>query len=238
VLNDPLDWVDPLGLDAFKGDDCPWEASCEPGSGGIGIGIGIWIGGGHGGGGVIKNGGTNPPIPPPNNPGTTFPGNPSGQTICVNFPNGSQVCASRPYPSWFAILLKNLGGAALVSEVFVQAIGNNVVDEFKSGGCVNTFFRASADALNPLTPSASTLADPTATFYSYARFNAVLRYAASRPNYLGGQGLIYPLKSAVFRSMLSDAVTSSGAGFGVSVDLSLLQGFSVEMYQLATGGCR
>src|SRR5207245_2740325 len=45
VMNNPLNSVDPLGLDGFKGDDCPWDASCEPGGGGIGIGIGIRLDG-------------------------------------------------------------------------------------------------------------------------------------------------------------------------------------------------
>jgi hypothetical protein len=35
------------------------------------------------------------------------------------------------------------------------------------------------------------------------KFNSALAYAASQANYLGGTGLLYPLKSSVFRGMLS-----------------------------------
>ncbi len=38
------------------------------------------------------------------------------------------------------------------------------------------------------------------------KLNSALAYAASRPNYLGGTGLLYPLKSAVFRGALSTSL--------------------------------
>jgi RHS repeat-associated protein len=247
VGNDPMDWIDPSGLggiclaflyDGGCGGGGPswptvWEASDSWDWGYYPI---FWADGGGGGGGnpPQKSGGTNPP---PNNPGTTFPGTPIGMNVCVSIP-GAQICATTPYPSWFVNAVKSLSAAGLLTRVFLQALGRNFVDEFNPGGCVNTFFNASLNALNPFAPSASTLGDPAAALYSASRFNALLKYAASRPNYLGGQGLLYPLKSSVFRSMLSDATTSSGAGFAVSADLSLAQGFATEMYQLATGGCR
>jgi RHS repeat-associated protein len=254
VLNNPMNFIDPSGLgpqdcnngvpvspDGLNscGDPCSMpSAACDGGGGG---GIGPFGGGGGGGGGSgnppQSGGGTNPPVPPPNNPGTTFPGAPTGMNVCISIP-GAQICANTPYPSWFVNLVKNLSAAGLLTRVFLQGLGRNFVDEFKAGGCVNTFFNASFNALNPFSPSASTLGDPAAAIYSASRFNALLKYAASRPNYLGGQGLLYPLKSSVFRSILSDATTSSGAGFAISADASLLQGLIVEGYQLATGACR
>jgi len=119
VMNNPLNSIDPLGLsDCIDGHigcncsdpsgDCSFDffGSGNPGNGcnpadascgGTGIGIGIGIGfGGRGGGG-----GTNPPIPPPNNPGTTFPGNPAGQIICVSIPGQNPVCVSTSNPNWF-----------------------------------------------------------------------------------------------------------------------------------------
>jgi RHS repeat-associated protein len=73
VMNDPMDYVDPLGLDSFKGDDCPWDASCEPGRGGIGFGFGIG-GGGRGGGGGSHPGASNaaPPVTSPGSPPWAF----------------------------------------------------------------------------------------------------------------------------------------------------------------------
>lgn len=69
VVNNPLSYVDPLGLymdvcpEGYYGGDC----SAPPdGGGGIGIGIGIGIGGGGGGGSPTPSGPTPPPGPPIN----------------------------------------------------------------------------------------------------------------------------------------------------------------------------
>ena len=68
-----------------------------------------------------------------------------------------------------------------------------------SNGCLNQFFSNTVSNLNPFTPSASSLAEPTANFVSALKFNSALAYAATRPNVLGGTGLLYPFKSTVFR---------------------------------------
>ena len=72
-----------------------------------------------------------------------------------------------------------------------------------SKGCLNQFVSNTLTNLNPFAPSASSAAEPAANVVSALKFNSALAYAASRTNYLGGTGLLYPLKSSVFRGMLS-----------------------------------
>jgi hypothetical protein len=118
---------------------------------------------------------------------------------------------------------------------FKEAI--NPIPEFKKGGCGKVFLSATMDALNPFSPSLSSASDATAAFLAAKKYNSAVRYAASRSNYLGGKGLIYPMKSSTVRSMLAEANAAAGAGALISLDLALVQGIAVEGYTLATGGC-
>src|SRR6185312_10271867 len=111
----------------------------------------------------------------------------------------------------------------MVENFLKEAI--NPIPEFKQGGCARIFIRASADALNPLSPSLSSVSEGVAAVIAANKYNAAVRYAASQTNYLGGTGLIYPMKSSVVRSMLTDANAAAGSGILISVDLSLVQGF-------------
>jgi len=113
----------------------------------------------------------------------------------------------------------------------------NFTDEFKQGGCVNVFGGATLDALNPFSPSLSSAGEATAAVLAASKYNAAVQYAASAPNYLGGTGLLYPMKSSVVRGMISDANATAAAGPLLAADLALAQGFGTEMHSMATGGC-
>lgn len=67
-----------------------------------------------------------------------------------------------------------------------------------------------ANDLNPFpdgteNPSVGEAAEPAVKTASMISFNRALQYAASRENFLGGTGLLYPFKSEVFRGMLESA---------------------------------
>jgi hypothetical protein len=113
----------------------------------------------------------------------------------------------------------------------------NFIDEFKQGGCVNVFGSATVDALNPLSPSLSSASEATTAVLAASKYNAAIQYAASAPNYLGGTGLIYPMKSSVVRSMVADANATAASGGLMTVDLALAQGFATEMHSIASGKC-
>jgi hypothetical protein len=111
-------------------------------------------------------------------------------------------------------------------------------NEFKDDGCVNVFINATKDALNPLTPSLSSAAEPATFAVAAQKYNTVLRYAASRPNFLGGRGLIYPMRSSVVRAGLADAKAFTASGALVTLDLAIVQGLWAEGRSIATGGCQ
>jgi len=149
VLNNPLALIDPSGLnDCINGyigcncnedeSDCshdffgpgnpgngcnPSDVSCVGIGGGIGIGVGIGLGGG--GNPPQTGGGTNPPIPPPNNPGTTFPGIPIGQIACVSVPPGAPpICLRTPWPAWLIALVAGGGASVAVVPAVASALDN------------------------------------------------------------------------------------------------------------------
>jgi hypothetical protein len=128
-------------------------------------------------------------------------------------------------PSWWEAFAKNLFS------------WKNFTDEFKQGGCVNVFGSATASALNPFSPSLSSAGEGTAAVLAASKYNAAVQYAASAPNYLGGTGLIYPMKSSVVRSMVADANATAASGGLMTLDLALAQGLGTEMHSMATGGC-
>ena len=109
-----------------------------------------------------------------------------------------------------------------VKTFFKEAV--DPLPEFRQGGCGRVFGSATTDALNPFSPSLSSGGEATAAFLAASKYNAVVRYAASQPNYLGGTGLIYPMKSSVVRSMLTEANAAAASGALISVDLALAQG--------------
>jgi RHS repeat-associated protein len=116
------------------------------------------------------------------------------------FSSASGTGAANNGPSWWGAFAKNLFS------------WKNFTDEFKQGGCVNVFGSATAGALNPFSPSLSSAGEGTAAVLAASKYNAAVQYAASAPNYLGGTGLIYPMKSSVVRSMVADANATAASG--------------------------
>jgi RHS repeat-associated protein len=104
--------------------------------------------------------------------------------------------------------------------------------------CTSVFAKATLNALSPVSPSLASAGEPAAALASASIWNSALNYAASRPNYLGGQGLLYPLRSSVFRGLSALANEVAVAGPLISADLALLQGLAVETYQAYKGQCR
>ena len=225
-------WGGPFFGPGNPGNGCePWDASC----GGIGIGIGIDFGGGGTAGG---GGGSPPQSGPVHVPGTTFPGNPAGQTVCVIQPNGTQVCISAAY---LTTLFKVLG-PLVVAQVFLEALGANFVHEFKAGGCVNFFGKAALSAANPISSSPSIATDTGVGVVTVvgpaARWNAAVAYAASRTNVLGGQGLIFPQNSIPYNQILNGNLATSLTEGGLAyLDGALAQGLFAELEALFTGAC-
>jgi hypothetical protein len=112
------------------------------------------------------------------------------------------------------------------------------MDEFGDDGCVALFLEATKDAVWPFAPSAATLGEPVALAWGAQHYNAALQYAASQPNYLGGNGLVYPMKSSVFRSMVQGAKLRAASGPLLAANFAIYQGLATEMRALSEGRCR
>ena len=135
------------------------------------------------------------------------------------------IAANNGNPSWWGAFAKNLFS------------WKNFTDEFKQGGCVNVFGSATAGALNPFSPSLSSAGEATTAVLAASKYNAAVQYAASAPNYLGGTGLIYPMKSSVVRSMVADANATAASAPLFALDGALLQGVIAEGISMANGEC-
>ena len=184
-----------------------------------------------------------PPIP--------LPGGPQGSW---GFPNGSIVCGKIIYPgippdpscsqstwstdwlavfgvSWQAAFLGDLFSTASLKTTYNSAVSSN--------GCISLFATTVATSFVPT--GAPSLADAVPASVNYLQVSNTanaIAYAASRTNYLGGTGLIYPFKSGVVRSILgrgSQYVENSPL---IQVDAALLQGVVSEARAAWSGGCR
>jgi len=124
--------------------------------------------------------------------------------------NAMYVAAQTLIPRWM-----------LESRVYVSTLGQNFLDEFKQGGCVNQFLNEAADP------------DPS-------RAEDVVRSGGENAAafYMMTKGLTVPLRSSVYRGMLDLTETSAGAVAIAPVDYSLTKAFINEMRSLAAGACQ
>jgi RHS repeat-associated protein len=202
VENDPVNWVDPLGLCGDALSDIV-DASCR----------GPFLTASMGGGGAGGAAGTG-----------------SWVLTCTSSSLGKgETC------SW---------GWVPNSPIDTGWYRNFFREFFKFSGdkngkqlCTAVFLKSAANTLNPFTVGLSSVTEPGAYLVGVAKFNNALKYAASQPNYLGGRGLIYPMKSSVFRTKLASAKNASGAGALVALDIALAKGLVDEYRAIRAGEC-
>ena len=142
-------------------------------------------------------------------------------------------------PSRFEPSASNFSWWGTFARSFVSNFGKTTWNSLTSGnGCLNQFFSNTLSNLSPLPPSASSLAEATANFVSALKFNSALAYAATRPNVLGGTGLLYPFKSSVFRSLIGSAQGVLEATPVAQLDLALGQALYTEYQAAKAGECQ
>jgi RHS repeat-associated protein len=255
VLNNPMTLTDPLGLGSEEcsqsnegegdcGDPCDNVnyVGAECGGDGWPSGWPIWGGGGGGGG----------PIPPSSG-GNTGAGSTAGSAgnaafggllTCtqvtvtvggVQYPTGTVQCFPTPLAvltPWAAAFLGDLFSSATLTTTWNSLTSSN--------GCINQFWTNFGSSLNPIPtlPSAGDLVQPVASAWSAYRLNSALAYAASRTNYLGGQGLLYPFKSTVFSNLMSSSQSVLEATPMIQVDVALGQALYSEYSAAKAGECQ
>jgi hypothetical protein len=111
-------------------------------------------------------------------------------------------------------------------------------NQWQEGGCGRLFYETTRDALNPFSLSPASAGESVGLVWGAHTYNQTLQYAASRPNYLGGRGLVYPMKSSVFRAGVQTAKLRAASGPLIQANLAIYHGLVVEMAALYQGQCR
>jgi len=116
----------------------------------------------------------------------------------------------------------------LQAKVFVSALGQNFVNEFKPNGCFAQFVSelATGQAANASPPGAG----PEEVVRTVGQA-AAATYAVSR-------WLAYPLKSSVYRGILGLTETAAGVLMLAPFDYEAGKAFVHEMQSLAAGTCQ
>ena len=86
-------------------------------------------------------------------------------------------------------------------------------------------------------PSLKDMVEDTTQAVNMFKFNQALVYAASRTNYLGGQGLLFPLKSSVFRGIVQAGSKAIEATPLFQLDAAMLQAVIQEAVAAYHGDC-
>ena len=105
--------------------------------------------------------------------------------------------------------------------------------------CFVQFLKNTVSNANPLTPSPSGAGAGAGAVYAATKFNQALNYAATTPSTtFGTPYLVYPLKSSVFRGMLTAAGRGAMVGWLVSVDIAMGQALVTEYNSAKAGECQ
>lgn len=102
--------------------------------------------------------------------------------------------------------------------------------------CFAVFLSSTAEYYLPA-PSFAALTEPGVRALGAVKFNSALAYAAERTNSLGGEGLLYPLKSSVFREALSAAEDVSEAAPLLPLVIAEYQALYNEYRMAEAGQC-
>jgi RHS repeat-associated protein len=128
---------------------------------------------------------------------------------------------------------------------FAQGIADSVRQMTAPTGppsCYSLFVGETLRNLSPIPltadPSVGDLIEPTVNTLAIVNWNRSVKYAASRPNYLGGRGLIYPNKSSVFRKKVAQGEFIGRAGPWVIADWAIWDAVRSEWNAASSGGCR
>ena len=135
----------------------------------------------------------------------------------VGAPNIGSVGQGDGSFSWWGAFAKNL------------FLSKNLFDEFKSGGCGQVFLDAAGNFLGKLAPlpSGSDYPDVIKSFANGLAFN----YAAT-------QLLSVPMRSSVYRSILSSGETLAAEIVAIPGDAALSYGLYAEYQSYEAGQCR
>lgn len=126
---------------------------------------------------------------------------------------------------------------------FFEGAGGTIAAMFSSSGppsCLGLFVGETLRNLSPITTDLGPddVAEAVTAAAAFYQFNRAQQYAASRPNYLGGQGLAYPNKSSVYRGMMKNAARTAKWGLVAQEALAMGAALWEEAGAAQAGRCR
>jgi hypothetical protein len=126
--------------------------------------------------------------------------------------------------------------AWLQTKVFFQALGRNFVDEFKEGGCANTFLNAFNEGGSSHSFKALNLSDPAPGLGP----DDVLREGgkAAAGIYAMNRALFVPLRSSIYRGYLAASETAAAGLVAVDIFSKAVEGAVAERNAFKAGECR
>ncbi|HET7212443.1 MAG TPA: RHS repeat-associated core domain-containing protein [Terriglobia bacterium] len=166
--------------------------------------------------------------------GPTYIGNGEGGLMPALITNGGQVA------NWLndntgsfsgGWLSYNLGTLKLQTKVFFSTLGQNFMNEFNQGGCVNAFLEGveRADVLGPALSGSPNIAE--------TNINALANGVAV--NYAAGKLLTVPFRSSTVRSILNTGETAAEYFAPVYLDYLTAYGFfGKEVPAIVRGKCQ
>jgi hypothetical protein len=214
-----FDWCSPFG-------DCSLNGSWNWGYGGDGsFGSGLPAGSG------TTTSSSSAPQPPLAGMGNAMFG---GLVTCTNaqvivggvqYPVGPTTCGLTP----FGVLGLWGGTMMLQGRVFASTVAQNFVNEFRQGGCVNTFFEGvdQADILGPLLNGSPNIVE---TNVNAAANSVAVGYAASNL-------LTVPFRSSVVRNILETGENSAEGFAPFYLNYMVVSGMGKELAAMHNGGC-
>lgn len=114
----------------------------------------------------------------------------------------------------------------LQTKVFVSALGNNFINEFKPNGCFAQFANELATGAAPGPPGAG----PEDVIRTVGQAGAA--------SYVVTQELSYPLKSSIYRGILGGTETAAGAATLIPLIYEEGKALGNEWSSLTSGTCQ
>jgi RHS repeat-associated protein len=166
--------------------------------------------------------------------GPTYIDNGEGGLMQAGITNGAEVANALSNSGGFfgdgESLSYQLGTWKLQTKVFVSTLGQNFVDEFKKGGCVNAFLEGAegADVLGPALSGSPNIAE--------TNVNALANSVAV--SYAAGRLLTVPFRSSTVRSILNTGETAAEYFAPVYLNYLALSGLGKEALAMYHGKCQ
>lgn len=111
------------------------------------------------------------------------------------------------------------------------------INGFLLGATKTCAYLFATEAMRDFVGDNKETSENVAQMLASTKMNTALAYAASRPNYLRSEGLMYPFKSSIFRKLFSASETAAESAWLINADQSIWQALGTEYDAALNGEC-